>query len=153
MTEDVAAQVYYDLRGLPITFDAATYFAFAMGTLRLQGYRVFEVNLVAPDYRTTSTRDKVYSEDQKDWQLSNLIMKLPLFIPGVQHVYLSRSARGNLSSPRFPETYGISETFFPYLLLDLAKVVTAGGDVHVFDASAFAKALRVNGWAPTKPSS
>jgi len=137
--ETEVVYIYYDLRAAPITFDAATFFAAAVGYLRLEGYRQFDVNIIAPDYRAYSKRDVTYTDEQKDWRLVNLIMRLPLLIPGVLNVYLTRSTRALMAQPRYPAHYDFVNVEMPYQMQRVIKAVSRGADVQVYSATDYAR--------------
>jgi hypothetical protein len=137
--ETDVVHIYYDLRAAPITFDAATYFAAAVGTLRLQGYKLFDVSIIAPDYRAYSPRDVTYTTDQKDWRLVNLITRLPLLIPGVLNVHLTRSTRALLAKPRYPAAYDFFNITMPYDIKHLIDAARNGADVQVYSATDYAR--------------
>lgn len=133
-------QVYYDLRTAPLTLDAAVFFAAAVGSLRLEGYQSFDVNIVANHFREHSDRDRAYTRDQKNWRLANIILKLPLLIPGVQNVNLVRGTRLTMADPRYPKDYDPSAPVKPpYNMKYLSQATHAGADVQVYRASGYAR--------------
>jgi hypothetical protein len=134
------AQVYYDLRCAPLTFDAAIYFAIAIGTLRAEGYSCFNVHILAQGYRKLTPREKTYSMETRRWRLVNIILRLPLLIPGVANVYFTRHPPILLGDPRFPKDFDPSrETHFPYSAEELFNAGRSGINLRVYEASGYAR--------------
>ena len=131
--------VYYDLRAAPITFDSAVYFAAAVATCQLMGFKRVDVHIVASEFRQLTPRDKTYEVKTKNWRLHNIVTRLPWLIPSVENIFLHRTNNIELKCPTYPETYlpGVTKKL-PYLFPELLRTHREGGNVQVYRPSEFA---------------
>ena len=130
---------YYDLKTAPITFDFTDFLVAASAYALGNGYKYFDVAVVADAFRNLTPREQAYSMEEREWRLWNLIIETIKITPTVCNVSLIRrpmfASHPHTYPPNYhPETNNVT----PYGKPPVTSIHDQGADVQVFQPSAYA---------------